>query len=106
MDDPAGADGSRSMKAHKGTRGECAAARFRELLSRTDTVPPDELEKFGWTIPLITTCDPSPYCIPKEVFSFVPKEENIYKIFFKDTSVSNSYLLLRRSRARSVRVRA
>lgn len=75
------------MEAHKGTSGEYAAARFRELLSRgTETVPPDELENYGWTIPLITTCDPSPYCIPQEIFTFVPKEENIYKIFFKDTS--------------------
>lgn len=69
--------------------GEFAFDRFKELLlSEGPQIPTDQLQDFGWQIPLITSCDPSPFCITKEILSFEPQEDDIYKIFFRDTSVS------------------
>ncbi|KAL8444853.1 hypothetical protein Emed_006041 [Eimeria media] len=79
-----------SLSLHKGaacsTPGEVAVARFKELLTRGNQVPPDLLKEFGWPIPLIVSCEPSPYCIPQELFSFHPEEGQVFKIFFKGTS--------------------
>ncbi|CDJ58056.1 CRAL/TRIO domain-containing protein, putative [Eimeria maxima] len=67
--------------------GEFAFDRFKELLlSEGPQIPTDQLQDFGWQIPLITSCDPSPFCITKEILSFEPQEDDIYKIFFRDTS--------------------
>ncbi|KAL8429440.1 hypothetical protein ACSSS7_006626 [Eimeria intestinalis] len=85
-----------SLSLHKAassrTPGEVAVARFRELLTKGAQVPPDLLNEFGWPIPLIVSCEPSPYCIPQELFSFHPQESEVFKIFFKGTSVSSNLL--------------
>lgn len=70
------------------TMGEISIRRFREILSEGECVPESELENMGWKIPLITTCEPSHYCLPAEMFSFSPSDEEIFKIFFKGTAVS------------------
>ncbi|OEH73644.1 CRAL trio domain-containing protein [Cyclospora cayetanensis] len=68
------------------TPGCRAVARFRDVLMKASTVPAEELPEFGWKIPLVTSCEPSPFCIPQEVFTFKPQETDIYKIFFMGTS--------------------
>lgn len=86
MTEPADAKRSAAEEGTVGTPGETAMVRFRELLSKGDTVPQDELAEFGWKIPLVISCDPSPYCIPQEIFAFQPTETDVFKIFFKGTS--------------------
>ncbi|KAL8270637.1 hypothetical protein Esti_005458 [Eimeria stiedai] len=86
MTDALGASLSLHKEGAHGTPGEVAAARFKELLTRGAQVPPDLLNEFGWPIPLVVSCEPSPYCIPEELFSFHPQESEVFKIFFKGTS--------------------
>ncbi|KAL8442125.1 hypothetical protein Emag_006630 [Eimeria magna] len=86
MTDPLNASLSLHKGAARSTPGEVAVARFKELLTRGAQVPPDLLNEFGWPIPLIVSCEPSPYCIPEELFSFHPRESEVFKIFFKGTS--------------------
>ncbi|KAL8426814.1 hypothetical protein Efla_007141 [Eimeria flavescens] len=88
MTDRASASGNRQQQlTASSTPGEAAVGRFRELLSsRGPEVSAELIEEFGWQVPLVISCDPPPYCIPQELFSFRPKESEVFKIFFKGTS--------------------
>lgn len=95
MGDVAGASSSLVKEVANESPCEKAVTRFRKLLRDGETVPPDQLAEFGWNIPLVTTCEPSTYCIPQEVFNFHPQENDVFKIFFKGTSVRSTHSLIR-----------
>lgn len=86
MTEPTSVNGNTTQEAEKHTQGEIAVIRFREILAKGDTIPEDQLAEFGWKIPLVISSDPSPYCIPQDIFTFKPEEHDVFKIFFKGTA--------------------